>query len=127
MDSQIFRRRLQGSKVIRLKSSLYHWKVLKTKMSKMGSHDPFVYLKHKLHPKEKVGSQSDAPPSSLMDSTMNLKVTTTEGKGVGVHSLARSISWVEGQAGTLRWALGRMISKSTIYMDLHKPNKLISV
>ncbi len=28
MDSQIFRRRLQGSKPIGLKSSLYHWKVI---------------------------------------------------------------------------------------------------
>jgi hypothetical protein len=37
---------------MRLKSSLYHWKALGTKMSKMGLHDPFGYLKHKLWPKE---------------------------------------------------------------------------
>jgi hypothetical protein len=30
MDFQIFKGRLQGSKRIRLKSSLYHWKILET-------------------------------------------------------------------------------------------------
>jgi hypothetical protein len=30
MDSQIFKKQLQGSKPIGLKSSLYHWKTLKT-------------------------------------------------------------------------------------------------
>jgi hypothetical protein len=44
MDSQIFREQLQGSKTIRLKCSLYHWKVLEMYMFKMGSHDPFRYL-----------------------------------------------------------------------------------
>ncbi len=52
MDYQIFRRQLQGSKFIRLKGSLYHWKALGTYMSKMGSHDPFGHFKHKLWPKE---------------------------------------------------------------------------
>jgi hypothetical protein len=52
MDSQIFRGWLQGSKFIGLKSSLYHWKALGTLMFKMGSYDPFGYLKHKLWPKE---------------------------------------------------------------------------
>jgi hypothetical protein len=55
MDSQIFIKQLQGSKPIGLKSSLYHWKSLRTWMSKMGSHDPFRHLKYKLWPKEGLG------------------------------------------------------------------------
>jgi len=46
------------------------------------------------------------PPNSLTDSTMSLKVKTTEGQKVGVHSLARNISRVEGRAGTPGWGLG---------------------
>jgi hypothetical protein len=34
MDFQIFKRQLQGSKLIKLKSSLYHWKVLRTRCLK---------------------------------------------------------------------------------------------
>jgi hypothetical protein len=34
---------------------LYHWKAIETYMSKMGSHDPFGHLKHKLWPKEGLG------------------------------------------------------------------------
>ncbi len=52
MDSQIFRRRLQTLKLIGFKSSLYHWKYFGTYMSKMGCHDPFGYLKHKLWSKK---------------------------------------------------------------------------
>ncbi len=48
MDFQIFRGRLQGSKLIELKTSLYKWKALEIYMSKMGLHGPFGYLKHKL-------------------------------------------------------------------------------
>jgi hypothetical protein len=48
MDSQFFKERLQGSKLIGLKSSLYHCKALGTYMSKMGLHVAFEYLKHKL-------------------------------------------------------------------------------
>jgi hypothetical protein len=55
MDFRIFEKQLQGSKPIGLKSYLYHWKALGTYMSKMGSHDPFAYLKHKLWPKEGLG------------------------------------------------------------------------
>jgi hypothetical protein len=55
MDFQIFRRQLQGSKLIGLRNPLYHWKALGTWMFKMGSHDPFKYLKHKLWPKEGSG------------------------------------------------------------------------
>jgi hypothetical protein len=42
-------------KLIRLNSPLYHWKTIGMKMSKMGSHDPFGYIKHKLWPKEGSG------------------------------------------------------------------------
>jgi hypothetical protein len=52
MDSQIFRERLQKSKLIELKNFLYHWKTFQTYMFKMGSHVPFEYLKHKLWLKE---------------------------------------------------------------------------
>jgi len=52
MDFWIFRERLQRFQLIGVKSSLYQWKVLGTEMFKMGSHDPFGYLKHKLWPKE---------------------------------------------------------------------------
>jgi hypothetical protein len=45
----------------------------------------------------------DAPPSSLMDSITSPKVKTTKGKGVGVCSLARSTSEVEGCAGASGW------------------------
>jgi hypothetical protein len=44
-----------GVKPIELKSSLYHWKLLGTWMSRMGSHYPFGYFKHKLWPKEGLG------------------------------------------------------------------------
>jgi hypothetical protein len=54
-DFQFLRERLQGSKPIGLWSSLFHWKDLGTKMSKMGSHDPFEWSKHKLWPKERLG------------------------------------------------------------------------
>ncbi len=55
MDSWIFIEWFQRSKLIRWKSFLYHWKALGTYMFKMGSHDPFRYLKQKLWPKERSG------------------------------------------------------------------------
>ncbi len=57
VDSQIFIEQFQGSKPITLKSSLYHQKAIETWMSKMGSYDPFGYLKHKLWPKERSGTK----------------------------------------------------------------------
>jgi hypothetical protein len=45
----------------------------------------------------------DTPPSSLMDSTANPKVKTTEGKGVGARSLVHNILRVKGRAGVLGW------------------------
>ncbi len=52
MDSRIFKEKLQGSKPIGLKSSVYHWKVLGTYIFKTCLHDPFGHLKHKLWSKE---------------------------------------------------------------------------
>jgi hypothetical protein len=45
----------------------------------------------------------DAPPSSLMDLTMNPKVKTSEGEGVGAHSLVHSTLGVEGRARASGW------------------------
>jgi hypothetical protein len=45
----------------------------------------------------------DAPPSSLMDSTMSSKVTIVEGKGARAHSLVRNTFGVERRAGALGW------------------------
>jgi len=52
MKSQIFKEWFQRSKPIELENSSYHWRALRMYMSKMGSHGPFGYLKHKLWPKE---------------------------------------------------------------------------
>jgi len=38
-----------------------------------------------------------------MDSITSPKVKTTEGKGVGAHSLACNISSVKGHVGTSGW------------------------
>jgi hypothetical protein len=68
----------------------------------------------------------NAPPSSLMDSTVSPKVKTSERKGIGARSLAR-ISGVEGRVRAPRWGLGRLTSKSIIQTNLHKPNnKLVN-
>jgi hypothetical protein len=56
-----FKEQLQGSKPIGLKSSLYFWKYLGMKMSKMGSHDPFGKLTHKLWSKEGSGLPFRSP------------------------------------------------------------------
>ncbi len=52
-DSWNFNIWLQGSKHLALKSSLYHWKTVEEWMSKMGLHDPFGYLQHKLWQKKR--------------------------------------------------------------------------
>ncbi len=41
----------KGAKPLSLKSFLHHWKVIEAQMPKMGSHDPFGHLQHKLWPK----------------------------------------------------------------------------
>jgi hypothetical protein len=54
-------------------------------------------------------------------------VKTTKGYGIGVHSMARSTSRVEGRVGAPKWGLGRVTSESIIHVDLQKPNnKLVS-
>jgi hypothetical protein len=69
----------------------------------------------------------DAPPSSLMDSTMNPKLKTMEREGVRVHSLVYNTSGVKGCAGVPRWGLSKLTSKSITHMNLHKPNnKLVN-
>jgi hypothetical protein len=68
----------------------------------------------------------NAPPNSLMDSTTNPKVKTSEGEGIWVHSLAHNTLRVEGHAGVPRWDY-KVTSGSIIHTDLHKPNiKLVS-
>jgi hypothetical protein len=52
-DSRNFRVQLQGSKNLTLWRFLYHWKAIKMYMSKMGSHEPFGHLQHKLWQKER--------------------------------------------------------------------------
>jgi hypothetical protein len=58
MDSWILKGKFQGSKLIGLKISLYHWKATETYMYQMGLHDPFGYLKHKLWYKKRPGVKS---------------------------------------------------------------------
>jgi hypothetical protein len=48
-------------------------------------------------------TKHDVPPHFFMDSTMNPKVKTMKGQGVGACSLASSTLGVEGRAGTSRW------------------------
>jgi hypothetical protein len=54
-DSQNFRTQLQGSKYLALRCSLYRWKGLEVKMSKMASYEPFEHMQHKLWSKEGPG------------------------------------------------------------------------
>jgi hypothetical protein len=54
-DSQKLRVRLQGSKHLALRCSLYRWKALEVYMSKMASHESFEHLQHKLWSKEGPG------------------------------------------------------------------------
>jgi hypothetical protein len=54
-------------------------------------------------------------------------MTTTEWQGIGVRSMARSTSKVEGRVRALGWGLGRVTSTSITHVDLHHPNnKLVS-
>jgi hypothetical protein len=62
-----------------------------------------------------------------MDSTASPKVKIVEEEKVGAHSLVHNTSGVKGCAGILGSGLGKLISKSIIHMDLHKPNnKLVN-
>jgi hypothetical protein len=53
--------------------------------------------------------QSDAPPHSLKNSNVNLKVKAI-GKKVRVSFLICNTSGVKGHAGALGWGIGRMTS-----------------
>jgi hypothetical protein len=53
----------------------------------------------------------DAPPSFLMDSTLSPKVKTSEGEGIGVHSLIHNTSGVERRARVPGWGLRKLTSK----------------
>ncbi len=53
-----------------------------------------------------VDMMDDAPPNSLKNSNVNLKVKIVEEKRVGVHSLIRNTSRVRGHVGALGWGLG---------------------
>ncbi len=50
-----FQRAISGVKTHGIEFFLYHWKDIKNYMFKMGSHDLFGHLKHKLWPKERLG------------------------------------------------------------------------
>ncbi len=78
----------------------------------------------KEHFSYKWGTYFYTPPHSLKDSNVSSKVKTMEGGGVGVCSLARNTSGVEGHVGASRWGLRQVTSESIIHTDLHKPNKL---
>jgi len=60
-----------------------------------------------------------------MDSTASPKVKTVERERIGARSLAHSTLGVEGHVGAPGWGLGRLISKSIIHTDLHKPNNTL--
>jgi hypothetical protein len=49
---------------------------------------------------------NDAPPNSLIDSTMSPKVKTMEGKRARVLSLTHNTSGVKEHVGTPGWGLG---------------------
>jgi len=72
-------------------------------------------------------TSNDAPPHSLKDSNVSLKVKTTEEERIGVRSLTHNTSRVEGCVEALGWGLSKATSKSIIHMGLHKPNnKLVN-
>jgi len=48
-------------------------------------------------------SKCDTPPNSLMDLATSPMKKTSKEKGVGAHSLACSISGVEGHVGVPGW------------------------
>jgi len=65
---------------------------------------------------------NDAPPSSLMDSTVSPKVKTMEEERVGARSLAHNTLGMEGHAGAPGLRLERLTNKSITHTNLHKPN-----
>jgi len=43
-------------------------------------------------------------------------------KGIRVRSITCNTSGVKRRVGAPRWGLKRVVSKSIIHMDMHKPN-----
>jgi hypothetical protein len=61
-----------------------------------------------------------------VDLTTSPKVTTSEGKGVGVRSFIHNTLGVEG-CGIPRWGLGRLTSNQSLTQTCTKPNnKLVN-
>jgi hypothetical protein len=88
MDSRFFRGWLQGWEPIGLNDFLYHWKAIETHMCKLGLHDPFGHLKHKLWlkegPKVKLAVWfPDIVSSSLINSNVSLKWKQRKSKELG--------------------------------------------
>jgi len=68
----------------------------------------------------------DAPPHSVIDSNVSLKVKIMK-EGIVVCSLIHNMSGVRGHVGASGWGLGRMTSRSFIHTNLHKlNNKLVN-
>ncbi len=58
---------------------------------------------------------------------VSLKLKITKEEKIGVHSLTRNTSEVEGHVGAPGWGPRQMTRGSIIHTDLHKPNnKLIN-
>jgi hypothetical protein len=73
---------------------------------------------------EKPKPRCDAPSHSLKDSNASLKLKIMEKEGIGVRSVTRNSSGVEGHARAPWWGLGWV---TIIHTDLHKlDNKLVS-
>jgi hypothetical protein len=51
-------------------------------------------------------NHTNAPPNSLIDSTMSLNVKIGEGQRFGVRSFVCNTSGVEGCVGAPKWGLG---------------------
>jgi len=67
-------------------------------MSKMGSHDPFGHLKHKLWPKEGLGIKlADATPSPLLDPQESNYVTKRKFEDLRVRSQHSALKGVDGR------------------------------
>jgi hypothetical protein len=59
----------------------------------------------------------DAPPHSLKDSNVNLKMKTMEKEGIGVCSLVHNTLKVERCVKALGWGLGQMMNVLIIHTN----------
>jgi hypothetical protein len=100
------------------------WKTMEKKKKKVCL---FVWVDYFHMSLSHMQRQYDAPPHSLKDSNASPKMKTMK-KGVGVCSLVRNISGVEGCVGAPRWGLRWVTNELIIHTNLHKPNnKFVSV